>query len=69
MHIDEFKIENKTGEQGDDWPQDSVQDASCADGVCGVNFGSDAPEVDFGALASLGNPTESRNGAESESES
>lgn len=58
MRIEEFKVDSKTSESSGDWPQESVQGASCADGVCGVDFGSDASEVNFGALASLSKTTE-----------
>lgn len=55
MTIENIRVESKTGGASGDWQrQDDGAAGLCADGVCEVNFGGTAPEVNLGALASLG---------------
>lgn len=69
MTIENIQVETKSGGASGDWQRESEDPALCDDGVCAIDFGGDAPQVNLDALASLrvaGNPTQdSEPGAES----
>lgn len=55
MTIENIRVESKTGGASGDWQRQDDNAANlCIDGVCEVDFGGTAPEVNLGALASLG---------------
>ncbi len=59
MTVEEIQVESKSGGASGDWQRETNDAANCVDGVCEVDFGGDAPEVNLGALASLGSTQES----------
>ena len=54
MIIESIQVESKSGGASGDWQREEDGAGYCADGSCEVDFGGDAPEVNLGALASLG---------------
>lgn len=60
MIIESVRVESKTGGASGDWQHEPNDTAMCEGDSCGVDIGSDAPEIDVRSLASLrvaGNPT------------
>lgn len=55
MTIENIQVESKSGGASGDWQREEDVAGYCADGACEVNFGGEAPEVNLGALATLGN--------------
>lgn len=54
MLIEQIQVETKTGGASGDWQRAADDAVLCEDGSCSVGFDTDAPEIDLGALASLG---------------
>lgn len=69
MAIENIQVESKTGGKSGDWQRETDDAGSCADGACEVDFGGEAPEVNLGALASIGSEHGSTDTSETGSES
>lgn len=69
MTIENIRVESKTGGASGVWQREDDAAGFCADGVCEVDFGGDAPQINLGALASLGakENTNDKTGSDTES--